>query len=363
MVATSIKEIWNLVASPEKAGAKHLEKLNLLVEEYPYCQTLQLLYTKSLKEAEDIHFIERLKLTAIYAADRKKLNQLLMVEKPNIEVFQQIMIPSTLYSKDEEGVIFEKKNLSTPNDELTSNDLDIDSKERVMEPSADIKEIPIFRIISNSFEFKELDLSKESSEKLKAKDLQATKEQESATSIVAKNDISSIKTIIDESPLEREILTEAINKAREIYTEETYVQKEAIAPLQNQDEPKTKSISILENPKAKTLSFSDWLMNDSFDSPEQKFAVNDLIDRFITTSPQLTPPKREFFSPINLGKKSLLEDDSMVTETLANIYMAQNEFDKAINAYKTLRLKYPEKITYFAAQIKKAQELKNKKNK
>jgi hypothetical protein len=37
--------------------------------------------------------------------------------------------------------------------------------------------------------------------------------------------------------------------------------------------------------------------------------------------------------------------------------MSQNNFDKAIQSYNILSLKYPEKSSYFADQIKK---LKNK---
>jgi len=52
-------------------------------------------------------------------------------------------------------------------------------------------------------------------------------------------------------------------------------------------------------------------------------------------------------------------DHSLVTETLAKIYAQQKHYQKAIEAYKNLSLKFPEKSTYFAGQIEKLKKLMN----
>jgi len=58
-------------------------------------------------------------------------------------------------------------------------------------------------------------------------------------------------------------------------------------------------------------------------------------------------------------EKSVSEDEELVTETLANIYFSQKNYDKALSAYKKLSLKYPEKSIYFASRIKEIEVIKN----
>jgi cytochrome c-type biogenesis protein CcmH/NrfG len=41
-----------------------------------------------------------------------------------------------------------------------------------------------------------------------------------------------------------------------------------------------------------------------------------------------------------------------MTETLARVYLEQKNYDKAIQAYTILSLKYPEKNSFFAGQIR-----------
>jgi hypothetical protein len=49
----------------------------------------------------------------------------------------------------------------------------------------------------------------------------------------------------------------------------------------------------------------------------------------------------------------VLEDPTLVTETMARIYAKQGKIGKARKAYRHLSLKFPAKSTYFAAQLKK----------
>ena len=46
-----------------------------------------------------------------------------------------------------------------------------------------------------------------------------------------------------------------------------------------------------------------------------------------------------------------------MTETLAKVYLEQGHLDKAIMAYEILSLKYPQKSSLFANQIKAIKQI------
>ena len=70
-----------------------------------------------------------------------------------------------------------------------------------------------------------------------------------------------------------------------------------------------------------------------------------------------------FWSPTkatDAAKESLIENNELVTPTLAKVYLEQEHYGKAILAYEKLILKYPEKSSFFADQIKLINKLNKK---
>lgn len=79
--------------------------------------------------------------------------------------------------------------------------------------------------------------------------------------------------------------------------------------------------------------------------------VDSILDRFLRENPTISRPKADFYSPINMARQSVEEDDEIVSETLAQIYVKQGLYKKAIGIYEKLGLLNPDKLTYFAALI------------
>ncbi len=79
--------------------------------------------------------------------------------------------------------------------------------------------------------------------------------------------------------------------------------------------------------------------------------VESILDKFLRENPVITRPKAEFYSPINMARQSAEESEEMVSETLAQIYVRQGLYKKAILTYEKLVLLYPDKKTYFATLI------------
>lgn len=86
---------------------------------------------------------------------------------------------------------------------------------------------------------------------------------------------------------------------------------------------------------------------------QAELSKEELIDKFIEEQPSISRPKAEFFDPVKVARHSTTEQDDLVSETLANIHAQQGNTKKAIEIYRRLSLKFPEKSSYFAARIEK----------
>jgi tetratricopeptide (TPR) repeat protein len=83
---------------------------------------------------------------------------------------------------------------------------------------------------------------------------------------------------------------------------------------------------------------------------EEKKKKTELIDKFIESSPKISPIRQEEVSK-TYAEQSQTNNPYLMTETLARVYLEQKKYQKAIQAYEILILKYPEKSSFFADHI------------
>ncbi len=116
-------------------------------------------------------------------------------------------------------------------------------------------------------------------------------------------------------------------------------------------------------------SFSEWLKlttlkpikrSHQVETKDHKTATHktmDIIDQFLAEKPKIKPVKKTGVSK-NLADLQNPKSQLM-TETLAQVYAAQKNYDKAIQAYEILKLHHPEKSGFFADQIREIKKLQS----
>ncbi len=133
----------------------------------------------------------------------------------------------------------------------------------------------------------------------------------------------------------------------------------------------------LDFSKSEQHSFQEWLqlsrtepIEREKESPinlplpiidEDKRKKLELIDKFIEASPKISPVKHGVASTVTFDLNAT-DNSFLMTETLARVYLEQKKYQKAIQAYEILILKYPEKSSFFADRISDIKILQHNNN-
>jgi tetratricopeptide (TPR) repeat protein len=288
-----------LLANPQKITSEDVAALDLILKEYPYFQSARALQLKGLKNSDSFLYNDALKLTAAHTTDRDILFEYITSEK-----FIQNEISQSILQHD-----------------------------------ASVE----------------------------------------AINVVSENVSEQISLEID-----RQLKAE-LQKAEDILNPHLFQRKvESVTGLTEKKENKPEEIlqpdKPLEFTKSDTHSFAEWLKltrakpierateteeaaETQKDERERKF---ELIDKFIQQRPKIIPAETEA-QTAKEEKNSLhlphtTPSDSLMTETLAKVYLQQKNYKKAIQAYKILILKNPEKSGFFADQIRAIEKLINSEN-
>jgi len=155
-------------------------------------------------------------------------------------------------------------------------------------------------------------------------------------------------------------------QATSIMSEVNFTERGQFDLLNFEQSDRTYTLEGIENEIEKPLSELVKEINHLGASEEKENdgkQKTNLIDRFIKDNPSF--PARSSDSSIisgNVNKQldKVDESEEFFTETLARIYVKQGLYQKAIQAFQKLSLKYPEKSVYFARQIEEVTNLINK---
>jgi len=311
--------------NPYQLTAENTEALKDMISEHPYLQSARALYLKSLNQQRSFLYNSELKKTAAYTTDRDVLFDYIVSE--DFVTYKPLHIED-LNVVDENYIEFKKP-----------------------EPTLD-----------------------ETIEKRVLDTLVYIENQDKETELFHKIDQIS-KSKIEANKLEKEnALIEEKQVAEEVPSEEIHQLEENLEvgkPLDFSENDKFSFTEWLKLTSAQPIQRETTEISNENIKPEEKIIVEetiptkqknmDLIDRFIETNPKITPSKSAVVPVINMDR--LNEDEPFyMTETLARIYLEQKKYQKAIQAYEILILKYPEKSSLFANRIfdiKKLQEFNN----
>ncbi|WP_108805054.1 hypothetical protein [Aquimarina sp. Aq107] len=310
------KELTYLFQNPLSIKKEQTENLEKIVQEFPYFQSVRSLLLKGLKEDENFRYNQELKTTAAHTTDRGVLFD---------------FITSELFNSNIKTLDTEKK---------INSDIDV----------IDAQEVKVLERISID---DAVSMNMEEAEDVLDPSLFSHKDED------IPNNITIAETIIEQSEKnnipEDTIIAKDAEKELEIDKPFDFDKKEAhsfaewlklssIQPIDRETEVKNQT----EDKEGKVEKPSD---------QEHKF---NLIDEFIANNPKIKPAEKNAPSR-NLANEHTVAPDELMTETLARVYLAQKKYKKAIQAYKILILKNPEKSGFFADQIRAVKKLQENK--
>ncbi|MEO8773540.1 MAG: tetratricopeptide repeat protein [Gelidibacter sp.] len=307
------QEFTYLLSHPEQLTTAQNEKVGDIVAQYPYFQPARALHLKGLKTKESFKYNQELRITAAYTTDRSILFDFITSEAFNQNEISELIKQNTELLKGIE--------VKDADDISLNKSLTIDATlNQYIKDSAGILDPELF---------------------------------ERKTPVITNSDDERTATIINvdvknSQPSPEELLN--IGKPFVFDKDENHSFTEWL---------KITSFKPIERTSEK-IAAQPKKQNENQDKvPKQASALErklDLIDKFITTNPKISPI-REISPSINLAQTKLVQNESLMTETLARIYLEQKNYAKAIQSYKILILKYPEKSSFFADQIKAVKQL------
>ena len=301
-----VNEFTHLLQHPqEMIDASQTRQLDDVLESYPYFQTARALQLKGLKNLNSFKYNNALKITAAYTADRDILFDFITSEE-----FLQNTIADTISGKT--APLGEKEIISeevVPNPDADTTMIEESADEPLPQSARDAEQI----LDPALFKSKDPAIDQE---------LEKAKKQQAEESLEIGKPLAFTK--------------------KEKHSFGEWLQLTSIRTVKRDQDP-TDTDKPMEQ-----IRFP--IEEDT--ARQKKF---DLIDKFIESDPKIMPDKDA--GEVDIKASLKLKKEELMTETLAKVYLEQKKYKKAIQAYKILSLKYPEKSSFFADRIKAVKQL------
>ncbi|MGM0496950.1 MAG: hypothetical protein ACQESJ_03470 [Bacteroidota bacterium] len=332
------KEIIKYLENLGTLNDYSMSELSGIMKKYPFFQTAYLLFILNLKNIDDPRFKEYLKKYSVYIKDRERLFQHLnILESYSASYFEGIkpnLEPSRSKDENEEQTTVDVKEENKNTDSVNTGKKQENTKllqNKKKEFTTEYLRSRIARTLTQQTD--EVD-SQEPGADSEMTEFFILDKADELTERVSKN---------SSSPKENEI--DSTNSGEDV-SEETFELDESLKSVNKR----------LKEGKENKYAPDQYLPEDIY-SPENKQS-KDLIDQFLQNNPEIEKiePKKE--AGKDISENSVQESEDFLTEKLAHLYVKQGYFEKAIEAYQKLSLKYPEKSDYFAQQIERIKQLK-----
>jgi hypothetical protein len=315
------QEFTYLLSNPGRITSYQTNEIYSILEAYPYLQPARALYLKGLKNQESLKYNQELKTTAAYTSDRSILFD---------------FITSEAFIQNEISQIIKQNDEYLKTIDLSAEDISV-NKQVTIDDRLEQQIIDTTGVLDPTlFEPKEEKFKKKRSFDL---DVSASIE-ESPIDSIEKQHIDSTDILKLGKPLEFD--------KRESHSFTEWLKLTRFTPIKRDE------ITEATLPQE---SLPNKLVNNV-----EKTKKFQLIDNFISKNPRIDP-RTPATAKLNLAKLQNIQPEELMTETLARIYVEQKNYSKAIQSYKILSLKYPEKSSLFAIQIKALEELQEQINK
>ncbi|MDB5284697.1 MAG: hypothetical protein JWO06_3772 [Bacteroidota bacterium] len=311
-------------------------ELENLVEKFPYFQQAHLLLAKKYQQENDARFDQQLQIAALYTQDRELLFTLFseikeiqakpviqveqpLVEEKRIEIPAAPIIEEVIVAPVEPAAIIVNQELAQDMKETGAGVVEVPIEEQVMPPIVEeviVPEVPV-------------------TEEKRVEEIQVSIP-------VIEQEAAPLTEEIEETPVEEKEATPFVFTAPHTFDEWlkvfNKVPKEPLEEVKVEEEPTDDDLNklIRENVSVDFLH----------DLVKEETQYSRGLDKFIEDQIQ----KHKQVEVTKPAADNELAPE-LITETMAKVYEMQRKYSKAIKAYETLSLKFPEKSGLFAARI------------